>query len=218
MPPASGRSAATAGGTGATKATTTKKAAHIKVSRKSIATDPALLQGSSDEEGEGPQDHEENHGSQRAAQRANYIQRAAQKTSARSTAAARTVEPVNSNSSPRRSTRLSGEGLGMQDQASTATSGGNTRKQPSRSKDQVSSTGLSQSTIPNKRKAPASTKTTNVVGSTHLTPPETDSDNGQGSKPSASQRQASSQSRSPTTKSKRLRDASGAARANTQVC
>lgn len=204
MPPASSRSAATAGHA---KAVSDKKAVHLNSKRKSIATDPALLQGSSDEDGEGPQDHEEQESSlqeeasRRTGSTSTSIKSAfiAHRSTAASTSAA-------ANSSPRRSTRLSGEGLGSSTEACTSK---DTRNGHSQSKESTALSSKLQSVVPNKRKAPSGNSVAKPAGNTHPTPPESDLDTASRMKASAVQKKSTRHSQSPTQKSKKLKSTSG---------
>jgi len=118
MPPASSRSAATAGHA---KVASLKKSVHLNAKRKSIATDPALLQGSSDEDGEGPQDHEEQESSlQEEVSRRTGSTGTSSKSASRPHQSNAALVSAVSNPSPRRSTRLSGEGLESSAAASTS--------------------------------------------------------------------------------------------------
>ena len=207
MPPASSRSAATAGHA---KSASNKKSVHVKPTRKSIATDPALLQGSSDEDGEGPPDHEEGSNSLRDRQ-AHRIgsSSTSTKASSRTQKSSASIELSASNSSPRRSTRLSGEGLEPQHTAAGTSSSIVTRNGQSQSKRDSIVSSKSQTSVPSKRKAPSSSNARSTIDNTHPTPPETDSDTASRRTGSTSQKKATKEGQSPTFKSKKLKSASG---------
>lgn len=222
MPPASSRSAASTTATvGHAKATASKKSAQVSKSakRKSIATDPALLQGSSDEDGEGPDDHEDEQ-QQASSKLAKHGSSSQKATSALSRTTKAQTSAVSSalNASPRRSTRLSGEGIGsQQQQQSSIEAARGASSQASRSS-KAASSSQGQSTVPNKRKAPSSGRSGNTVNSTHPTPPETDSETAEGRLEQSTQRKGSTQSQSQTSKAKKPKVASGEGQQERRVC
>lgn len=219
MPPASSRSAQAAATTaGRSKATVSKKSGQVTNAskRKSIATDSALLQGSSDEDGEGPDDHEEEQELSSQKTSAGHASGKV-KTSSRSTKAHVPAVPSATSASPRRSTRLSGEGISPQQQQQSSIGSAKDLSSQGSHNNRATSTSKSQSTVPNKRKAPSSTNTGNAIGNTHPTPPETDSDTAKGRSASSSQRKVPARSPSPSSKAKKAKVASGEGRQTTRV-
>lgn len=207
MPPASSRSAATAGHA---KSASSKKSVHIKSARKSIATDPALLQGSSDEDGEGPPDHENESSSLRdRPTHRNGSANTSTKTSSRTHKSTASVVASAPKSSPRRSTRLSGEGLETQQASGAASTSKDTRNGQKHFKDIATSSKESPTSVPSKRKALSSSNARNTVDSAQPTPPETDSDTASGRTGSTSQKKATNGSQSSTFHPKKLKSASG---------
>lgn len=218
MPPAASR--ATAAAAGRAKAAASKQTVQIRGKRKSIATDPALLQGSSDEDGEGPQDHEElpNSLQEQPAQRLNSKSISSKSSAKHKKTVLGASDGDVSTSSPRRSTRLSGEGVvGSQYTtagASTSRNARNRRDDPSQSRETLPGS-KTPSALGNKRKAPSSGTAPKTAASTHPTPPETDSDTASRRQPSRSRTQSSTDRQSP--KPKKLKGTSGETSQPTQT-